>query len=575
MEKVWTAKNGIALAVVLGVSLLAYVAAPDAASTDETYPWYSVLPPLFAVTLAIVTGHILVSLALAIFIGGLLSTVPGAATSAGAWIDGGNNSVKFVWTSITDPVNLQILVFVTLILAMISVVIVSGGLHGIVKWLSRFARGPRSAQFVTFLMGLVIFIDDYANTMIVGAAMRPVTDKFRVSREKLAFIVDSTSAPVAGLAVVSTWVGYEVGLFNDAALELGIDATGYSMLFDALFFRFYCILMIFFVFLNIVTGKDFGPMRKAEARCRETGALTEAGAKPMTSKAFSASIPHPDSTIRASVGIIPIAGVFLFLLGGIWRDGGGMARLSESPANVFRFSTWREVISASENSIAILAYAALFGLVLSLIAGAWLSKTKPAVLFPAVLAGARSSILPIVILVLAWSLKEACSALGTGPFLVAAVGDTLSPAWFPAITFVIAGLTSFATGTSYGTMAILMPTAVPIAYHLEGGYGPITIITLAAILDGSIVGDHCSPISDTTIMSSISSSSDHLHHVRTQLPYSLTVATLALLCGYVPSGFGMPPWLGIAIAALVCVFILHLVPNAAKSEGTVVPTGGT
>jgi len=160
----------------------------------------------------------------------------------------------------------------------------------------------------------------------------------------------------------------------------------------------------------------------------------------------------------------------------------------------------------------------------------------------------------MAILTLAWSLKRACDILGTGPFLVAAVGDSIDPAVFPAIVFVIAGLTSFSTGTSFGTMAILIPIAVPVAFALEGDvYGPITIITLASILDGSIFGDHCSPISDTTIMSSIASSADHLHHVRTQLPYSLGVGVLALVCGYIPAGFGVAPWIGFMVGVALIV----------------------
>ncbi len=562
LKKVLTVKNGAAFAVVVALCVIAALAAPDADPAADPVPWYSILPPLLAVTLAIVTGRILASLVLAIAIGGLLNTVPDAPLSIAAWAKGLGKGFGFVWISVSDPTNLQILAFVLLVLAMIAVVITAGGLQGIVVWLSRFARGPRSAQFVTFLMGLVIFIDDYANTMIVGAAMRPVTDRLRVSREKLSFLVDATSAPIAGLAVVSTWVGYEVGLFGEAADSLGIDATGYSMLFDAIVYRFYCVLMICFVFMNVVSGKDFGPMRKAEKRCRETGAVAEANAIPMTSKAFSTADPHPDARIRAMTGVIPIAALFFFLLGGIWIDGGGRERLADSAFALFRFSDWREVIGASENSIAILALSAAFSLALAILCARVLSKTRIYAIVPAILSGAKSSLLPIVILLLAWSLKEACTSLGTGPFLVAAVGDALSSAWFPALTFILAGLTSFATGTSYGTMAILMPTAVPIAFHLEGGtYGPITIITLAAILDGSIFGDHCSPISDTTIMSSISSSSDHLHHVKTQLPYSLTVGLLALVCGYIPAGFGAPPWAGFLAAIVAMVLLFAVLPK--------------
>ena len=555
----------------IALTVIAYWAAPDPASPIHPGPWYSVLPPLLAVTLAIVTGRILSSLLLAIIIGGLLVAVPEAPLSVTAWASGIYEGGHFVFISATSWGNIKLLVFVTLVLAMIATVIVAGGLHGIVEWLSRFAKGPRSVQFVTLLMGITIFIDDYANTMIVGASMRPVTDTYKVSREKLAFLVDSTSAPVAGLAVVSTWVGYEVGLFADQAQALGIHRTGYAMLFDALQFRFYCIMMLFFVFISIVSGKDYGSMATAERRSRTTGALAHEDAVPMTSKAFSAAKPHVDASIRAMTGVIPIVALFIFLLGGIWVDGGGGAILMQNPSLLFSPHTWRNVISDSEHSVDILAYAATFGLVLAAICARLLGKIDWTHIGKAVLSGARSSLLPILILVLAWSLKEACDALRTGPFLVAAVGDVLSPAWFPAITFSIAALTSFSTGTSYGTMAILMPTAVPIAYHIEGShYDLITMITLAAILDGSIVGDHCSPISDTTIMSSISSSCDHLHHVRTQLPYSLTCAFLALSCGYIPAGLGVPSWVSLVMAVSFMAILFWLLPQPAyRSEGVI------
>ncbi len=564
MDRILRPKNVATFAVVVAICATAYIFRPE----GEAYRWYSLVPPLLAVSLAIVTGRIFVSLLVAVLTGGLLSTVPADPLSITAWARGIDMSFGFMSFPLSDSFNQQLLVFVLFVLMMISIVVSAGGLHGIVLWLSRFAKGPRSAQLVTYLMGLAIFIDDYANTMIVGTAMRSVTDGYRVSREKLAFIVDSTSAPVAGLAVISTWVGYEVGLFGEAAVSLGIDSNGYAMLFDALFFRFYCVLMLVFVAVNIFTGKDFGPMRRAEDRTRKTGAVAAPDAVPMTSETFSSAQPHSGAIVRARTGLIPIASLFVILLGGIWLDGGGGALLAESFMAPFSFTNWREVISASENSVKLLAYGAGVSALIAVFLARRVAGLDRETIRDAAFSGARGALLPMAILTLAWSLKAACDALGTGPFLVAAVGDSIPPAIFPAIVFVIAALTSFATGTSYGTMAILMPTAVPVAFALEGGiYGPITIITLASILDGSIVGDHCSPISDTTIMSSIASSADHLHHVGTQLPYSLTVAVLALVCGYIPAGLGVPSWIGFTVAiALIAGGFFFLPASYASSE---------
>ncbi len=562
MERILRPKNVATFAVVAAICATAYIFRPE----GEDYRWYSLVPPLLAVSLAIVTGRIFVSLLVAVLTGGLLSTVPADPVSITAWARGIDMSFGFMSFPLSDSFNQQLLVFVLFVLMMISIVVSAGGLHGIVLWLSRFAKGPRSAQLVTYLMGLAIFIDDYANTMIVGTAMRSVTDGYRVSREKLAFVVDSTSAPVAGLAVISTWVGYEVGLFGEAAVSLGIDSNGYAMLFDALFFRFYCVLMLVFVAINIFSGKDFGPMRRAEERCRKTGAVAAPDAVPMTSETFSSAQPHSGAIVRARTGLIPIASLFLILLGGIWLDGGGGALLAESFMAPFSFTNWREVISASENSVKLLAYGAGVSALIAVFLARRVAGLDRETIRNAAFSGARGALLPMAILTLAWSLKAACDALGTGPFLVAAIGDSIPPAIFPAIVFVIAALTSFATGTSYGTMAILMPTAVPVAFALEGGiYGPITIITLASILDGSIVGDHCSPISDTTIMSSIASSADHLHHVGTQLPYSITVAVLALVCGYIPAGLGVPSWIGFMVAIALIAGGYFFLPKSSEA----------
>lgn len=170
--------------------------------------------------------------------------------------------------------------------------------------------------------------------------------------------------------------------------------------------------------------------------------------------------------------------------------------------------------------------------------------------------GFKGSLLPIVILVLAWSLKGVCDELHTGPFIVSMVGDSVPPVLFPAIVFVVASFTAFATGTSWGTMAILLPTLTPVAHALDGGaYGMLTPVVLAAVLDGAILGDHCSPISDTTIMSSIAASCDHLHHVQTQMPYSVLVGFLAVVCGYIPAALGVSGWLGIAFGLVVLASI--------------------
>ena len=533
-------------------------AAWRASGLAQTEPlvWYSIIPPLLAITVAVLTNRLLLSLGSAVVVGVFLAAVRKQPNSIGEWSASlGSNTTSLI-QSVSGEFNIQVVVFIVLILATISVMIASGGLQGVVNWLSRFAKGPRSTQFVTVLMGLAVFIDDYANTIIVASAMRPVTDQQKISREKLSFLVDATTAPIAGLAIVSTWIGYEVYLFNSVAESVGISKDGYAMFFDALGFRFYCIMMIVFVLANVISGQDFGPMRKAEQRARTTGEVIATGANPMTSTVFSTLRYAPSAKIRAKSAIIPIATLFVAMFIGFWF-------LGEGTGMPFEISAWQTAISttsANEDNVKVLAIASASGFLTAILCAIAFSRIGLKIIGKAIATGLRGSLLPTAILILAWGLKAACDELGTGEFLATTLEGVLSRIWFPALLFIVASSVSFAIGTSWGTMAILIPTAIPIAFKLDGNtYGLTTMICLGAVLDGSIFGDHCSPISDTTIMSSIASSCDHIHHVRTQLPYSLTVAGFALICGYYPAALGMPPLVGIGASAGLIVLLFYLV----------------
>lgn len=521
--------------------------------------WYSIVPPLFAVTLAIATNRLMFSLGLAVAFGIVLSSIKSQPASIGMWVPSVFNHTYSVAKSVTDSFNLLVILFIVLILSTISVVIVSGGIQGIINWLTRFAKEPRSTQLVTVLMGFAVFIDDYANTMIVGSAMRPATDLQRISRAKLAFLVDSTTAPIAGLAVVSTWIGYEVGLFTEVANSLGIQRDGYSMFFDALGFRFYCMMTIIFVIANAISGVDYGPMRKAQIRARKTGAEDSGDAKLRTSKVFTALKHSPSAMVHPLTAIVPIGTLFGVMFIGFWFDGGG-------EGSILSLSAWRNVLSKA-NNVKILTIASGSSFLLAIGCAKLFSRISLSEIKVAIFSGLKGSLLPTTILVLAWSLKAVCDQLSTGGFLAATVEGVLSPLWFPALLFIVASVTSFATGTSWGTMAILIPTAIPVAFSLDGGvYGLTTMISLGAVLDGSIFGDHCSPISDTTIMSSIASECEPIHHVHTQLPYSLTVAGLALLCGYIPAALGVSPYLAIGVAAALIVLLFNIIGKLDKSQ---------
>ena len=570
-----------AVAIFGAIGVLAACFLPHGEQDSQTGLWYSVIPPLLAIVLAFLTRHVLLSLGVAIVVGGLLTQVPQSPLSAAAWFDGFKAAGMFVAGSVTSKTNLQILAFIPPIFVMVEIVVASGGFKGIILWLLKWVKGGKSAQAATALMGILCFIDDYTNAIIVGSMMQPITDRFRVSREKLAFLVDATSAPIAGLAVISTWIAYEVSLLDSVGRELGVGKSGYSMFFDALSFRFYCLLMIVFVFVHILMGREFGPMKAAQEKARDKEPPEEDGdnlSEAFTDPILMSSAKRPGRALNA---LVPLAGLLIFNMTGLWFDGTAQLEkkmlewqaqtlttpaesMPTKPVDIEALSPvswvyWRQVIGHVKNSPLVLACAALFGLTLALICARLSGSMRISVIRRCFWQGIKRAMIPIVILILAWSLKNCCDSLKTGKFLASILAGRVSPYWFPPILFLTASVTSFATGTSYGTMAILIPTAVPVAFALDGDtYGLTTVISLGAVLDGAIFGDHCSPISDTTIMSSIASSCNLIDHVRTQLPYSLFVAVLALLCAYLPAACGLSPLWSFASAVLVmvCFFVV-------------------
>jgi Na+/H+ antiporter NhaC len=552
-------KTAASTVIFTAICAMAALSETSQTADAQTDPWYSIIPPLLTIVLAFLTRNVLLSIAIAIITGGLLTTLPSEPTSMSAILTGLKATVFYPIDTLTNIENLKILAFVPPIFAMVEIIIVSGGFKAILQKILPLIKTQKSAQAATALMGLIYFIDDYSNAVIVGSAMRPVTDRFGISREKLAFLVDATSAPITSLAVISTWIAYEVSLFSLTGQKLGIEKDGYSMFFDSLAFRFYSILMLGFVFGHVLFGCDFGPMKKAQNKTQKN---------PPVNTDIKVPTKSTEDKRQASIlnALIPIVGLVLFHLCGLWIDGGGPAKIT-SFSSIFHWQYWRQVIGSSENSILILIYASLFSLSLAVLCATISHSLRIPDIIKCIINGVKKCLLPCLILISAWSLKNCCDSLNTDRFLTNLLTDKISPLCFPAIVFLVASVTSFATGTSWGTMAIIIPTAVPIAFALDGHtYGLTTTITLGAILDGAIFGDHCSPISDTTIISSIASRCDHIQHVRTQLPYSLFVAVLALLCGYIPAALGLPPLLSFAIAITVMVIVFltlpHMIPKS-------------
>lgn len=500
---------------------------------------WSLLPPVFAITLALVFRDVLVSLFLGVWLGTTL--VAGADPARGllTFVD------THVRGGLADPDHISIIVFSMLLGGMVGVMSRAAGTLGVVRLIEPLATTARRAQGATWFMGLSIFFDDYSNTLLVGSAMRPVSDRHRISREKLAYLVDSTAAPVACVALVSTWVGYQVSLLGDALQHAGSDLNPFSVFLASLPYAFYPFFALFIAATVAFTGRDWGPMLQAERRARQ-GELLSPAAQPLADFESASLKPLPDAPPRWLNAALPVLTVVVVTLGGLWHT--GVQALAAKGQETGRLSL---VIGASDPFTTLL-WASLLGLLMAmtLAVGQGILRLRQAV--ESAVAGFGSMLLAMLVLTLAWALGSVCKELQTADFLVSAVGPHLPGTALPAAVFLVASAVSFATGTSWGTMAILTPLAIPLVLQSAPEHPHLVAQTVAAILGGSVFGDHCSPISDTTIMSSMATGCDHVDHVRTQLPYALLGGAVALLLGYLPEALlDPPPLVHLAAGALV------------------------
>jgi Na+/H+ antiporter NhaC len=522
---------------------------------------WSLFPPVTAILVAIISGRLIIGLSLAIFTGGLLSSL-GAPLYLLPFIAFQKATIGYVWTPLQSSFQLYILAFTAGLIGMVRVTTLSGGNRGIADLLSRRAEGARSTRLAAFFMGLAIFFDDYANTIVVGTTLRPIADRFKVSREKLAYIVDSTAAPIAGIAIISTWIGYEVSLFQDLMTELNTGLSGYELFFHALPLRFYCLLTLAFVFLGAWLRRDYGPMLTAERRAQSTGQVMRPGATPMTGRAQDEIRPAEGVRPAWWTAAMPVILVITCVIGGMAIDTWDSEKVltARSEHGLISSAYWTASFSSADTA-KVLFIAAMLGSLLAITIAITRTHHETGAhiisLTDAVSTWARGIVgvwFAIVILILAWAIKEVCTDVGTSTYLTAALSPLISPGLLPLLIFLLAAMVAFSIGTSWTTMAILIPTVVPLA-HALGGL-PLTILAAAAVLDGAIFGDHCSPISDTTVMSSIASSCDHLDHVKTQLPYALTTMGLAGLFGYLGTATLYPGWLGLLLGLMAIPIIL-------------------
>ena len=524
--------------------------------------WSSLLPPVVAILLAVLIREVLVALASGVWVGAALIV-------EGDPLEGFlRGTADFVVGALGSAGNATVVLFILVLGGAVGVVSEAGGGRGLAKLVTQKVRATRGGLLATWAMGLLLFVDDYTNALLVGSTMRPVTDRLRVSREKLAFVVDATSAPMASIAVVASWVGVEVGYIQAQYEALGLDGDAYIVFLESLPYRFYPILMLLFVGMVVVMRRDFGPMLSAERRARETGEVLGLGAAP-ASDFREGCIADATGTDRAVLAWFPMALVVIAAVVGLWATGHAAAQ-----ADGLSAPTVREVIGRADSPRSLL-WAAFIGSVGAIVAALVTKALDFSAAMAAWVSGARSVLLAVMVLVLAWALGDVCKELGTARFVIELVGPSVPVPLVPALVFVVSAAVAFATGTSYGTMAVMFPLVVPLAHSLAPADAALMVGSISSILAGSVWGDHCSPISDTTILSSMASSCDHVDHVRTQLPYALTVGFVSLIFGDVATGFGLyPPWVGLLIGLAVLVGWLRFVGRAVPDHRPEEPASG-
>ena len=514
--------------------------------------WLSVIPPLVAIGLALLFKDVLVSLFVGVFSGALILYAWNPFTAFARSID------TFVAPSLADAGQAKILIFSTLLGGMVGIISKSGGTRGIVERLSGFASNTRRGQLATWAMGVAIFFDDYANTLIVGSTMRPITDRLRISREKLAYIVDSTAAPVASVVPISTWIGFEIGLIGAAFADLGLDFNPYVTFIDTIPYRFYPLFALVLGFTIAATDRDFGPMWRAEQRAMTKGQLLAEGDRPLADYGRDVLEPPEGIPHRAVNAVVPILTVVVVTLAGLYRSGAVTLDRAEYGGT----GEWLREVFAASDPYNTLLWASLAGVVVAVILPLAQRLLSVKAAMEGMVEGFKAMFLALIVLILAWSISSICGELHTAEYLVGVTQGVLSPYWLPVLVFALSAATAFATGTSWGTMGILVPLVIPIAHGLAlgegidpaaGAYYTLMLGTISSVLAGSVWGDHCSPISDTTILSSMASGCDHIAHVRTQIPYALGIGVLGMVIGDIPTAYGLSPWISLAVGTAVIV----------------------
>ena len=526
-------------------------------SNAEEFGIFTLIPPIVAILLAFITKNVVISLFIGVLSGGFILNLTGFNVF-GALTQAFLDFINRALNSLSDPWNAGIVMQVLVIGGVINLVAKMGGAKAIAEALAKKAKTAKSAQLITWFLGICVFFDDYANSLIVGPIMRPVADKMKISRERLAFIIDATAAPIAGLAIISTWIGLEVSLISEGFESIGVEASGFGVFLQTIPYRFYNILILAFIVITIITLREFGPMRKAEISARKL--------KDLTNEEIAVTSSHmdelePKEGVKLSIwnAIVPIGALIISAIVAFYYSGYSSIMAGDDIAikaivtnSPLSFKAILEVFAASDASIALLQ-SAIFSTVVAIVMAVWKKIFTISEAIEVWIDGMKGLIITGVILILAWSLGSVIKELGAAEYLVEALNGAIPAFLLPSLIFILGAIISFSTGSAYGTMSLLMPLAIPLAYKINPEMS-FVIVSTSAVLTGAIFGDHCSPISDTTILSSMGAGCSHIDHVKTQMWYALFVAAITILFGYIPAGFGLPIYIVLPMSC-VALFI--------------------
>jgi len=520
----WFVVKIVFLAVVAGI-IVAGKFYTTADTVGETV--WALVPPIVAIVLALITKEVYSSLFIGIITGGLLySGYAFEGTIDHVYTDG-------LIVSLTDSYNVGILIFLVILGIIVCLMNRAGGSAAFGEWASKHIKTRVGAQLATIFLGVLIFIDDYFNCLTVGSVMKPVTDKHKISRAKLSYLIDSTAAPICIIAPVSSWAAAVSGFVPG-------DENGIALFIRTIPYNFYALLTIVMMVALAVSGTDFGPMALHEKNAKDNDDLFTTPDRPYTDSAKE-KVSSKGKVIDLVIPVIAL--VFCCIIGMIYTGG------------FFSGETFIDAFANSDASVG-LVYGSFFGLVLTLILYLVRGVLSFKDCMECIPEGFKAMVAPILILTFAWTLKEMTGSLGAKEYVAGIVAAHAADYLFilPLIVFLVAVFLSFATGTSWGTFGILIPIVVNLFVDSDT---TMMIIAMSACMAGAVCGDHCSPISDTTIMSSAGAQCNHLNHVSTQIPYALTCAIISGLCYFV-AGFMRNPIVPLLIGALIICLIAFL-----------------